>query len=88
MDVNGIIVRRELLPLVRAKVADRMTPNTSPRWIELRAHGRMWGRYNPHTQEIEFARQDVRVVFDLRLFQAPAQGEKENTLQPAQPVLR
>ena len=64
-----------------------MQPNTSPRWSELRSHGRMWGRYNPHTQEIEFARRDVRVVFDLRLFRVQGQDEKENTLQSQEVVL-
>lgn len=34
-------------------------------WVELRAHGVLWGRYHPRTQVIEFARQDRRVVFDL-----------------------
>lgn len=38
---------------------------THQQWIELRAHGRMWARYNPTTHVVEFARGDVRAVFDL-----------------------
>lgn len=34
-------------------------------WVELRAHGVLWGRYHPRTQTIEFARNDRRAVFDL-----------------------
>lgn len=45
---------------------------TRPRWVELYAHGRMWARYNPTMQIIEFARKDVRVVFDLTKYKTGA----------------
>lgn len=38
---------------------------TRPRWVELFAHNKLWARYNPSTNQIEFARNDLRVVFDL-----------------------
>lgn len=50
--------------------------DTRSQWVELRAYGRMWARYNPTTHMIEFARRDTRAVFDLRRYQS-----KETTLQ-------
>lgn len=43
----------------------KATRGQPAQWVELRAHGRMWGRYNPTTHVVEFARNELRVVFDL-----------------------
>lgn len=40
-------------------------PAQRSEWIELRAKGRLWGRWHPKTQTIEFARRDQRVTFHL-----------------------
>lgn len=37
----------------------------TPRWIDLRRAGRFWGRYCPQTHQLELAKGEVRVVFNL-----------------------
>lgn len=49
----------------------------TPQWIELRSHNRLWARYNPSTHTIELARQDVRVVFDLRKYQRQRKEQQQ-----------
>lgn len=57
-----------------------MSMNHRQKWIELRSHGRLWARYNPQTNQVEFARQDVRAVFDLSKIQRQQQNQ-DATLQ-------
>lgn len=41
------------------------------RWLELRDRmGRLWGRYDPYTERLEFRRGEVRVLFELERVRA------------------
>ncbi|HRJ42934.1 MAG TPA: hypothetical protein PL105_13695 [Caldilineaceae bacterium] len=43
------------------------------RWMELRDRmGRLWARYDPYAERMEFRRGDVRVIFELRSVRAQA----------------
>lgn len=41
------------------------TMRRHPRWIDLRSHGRLWGRYCPELRRLELAKGNERGVFNL-----------------------
>ena len=47
-----------------------------PHWIDLRSHGRLWGRYCPELRRLELAKGNVRAVFHLDDFRDTLAGSE------------
>lgn len=46
-----------------------MTRVSDP-WIELRDDGKLWAKYHPGLKLLEIAKGKVKVIFDLKLYEA------------------
>lgn len=47
-------------------------------WLELRDRtGRLWGKYDPHDNRLEFRRGGVRILFELQEIRKSAQATRQ-----------